>query len=582
MSDDAREPPESPPSEGGERTAPGARLAELHLRLSASERRTVDLAELWAPIPGACRYLAASGYCTGFALREVLGRLRAHRATVPEFSALFLLARAEIDDDAWEVIAGLLRDDPLFALFVLVGDRPAFHPKIVASAAREPARARVVVGSANLTAGGLHRNREAAVSVHDDPTLWDELLASVRALVDEPGVVKITSHQALAEQRELARLERSATWSPRAPFRALLEQAPDDDGAFRRALGALLRLVEGGVILLPPVELDSLSLSVPLGPYREQRVLAELDREFIAPGVTWGGRRASLSVSLLPEGVREACNRLSRQRSSLKGLFTTDALGRAWMPAAWLPAFRERWRQIPFDLPALVAEAEQHQAELGHELATEDVIARLSETLAVRPASAWRWEDDQGRPAEGLRDLPGLLGVPSLDHPVIQRSRETDEASPELRELVARGLRDHLQRTLRARIQSGYVRQRMAALGLEPSVRPCLIADPVELVLIVNGWVMRAAMAELRVEGGASPRSMVGREILEHLRGKGVNFEEVFEWSLDRQQEMTKSTTGTADDSDHAELKYIHSVAVPLARWIAGMSWSTSPLEEDA
>ena len=529
----------------------------------------MDLAELWAPVEGATAYFAASAYCTGATLRGVLDRLRAHRATVAEFTAVFFLSRDALDDRAWEVLASALAEDPLLAVFVLVGDRPPFHPKLVASAG--PARARIVVGSANLTDAGLHHNREALVAVHDDPALWERLARSLRELLDDPGVVKVTSPRVLAEQRELARIAHTLDDGARAPYRALLELAGDDP-EFRRALASLRRLVEGGLILLPPVELDGLSLSVPLRPYRELRVLAEMERDFIATGISWGGRRGSLSVSLLPDRVREACNRLSRQRSSLKGLYTADALGRAWMPAAWFPAFREKWAAIPFPLPELIAEAEQHEAELGAELDSDEVLARLRDTINVRPASAWRWTDDEGRPHDGLRELPELLDMPGLEHPVIARSRETGEVSPELRELVARGLRAWLKRCLRARIQTGYVRQRMAALGMEPAARPCLIADPVELVLIVNGWVMRAAMAELRVEGGASPRSMVGRVILEHLRGLGVDFEEVYRKTLGWQQGVARPRA--QPDPTHAitdlhlmtnSTKYLGDVATGLA-----------------
>ncbi len=126
-----------------------------------------------------------------------------------------------------------------------------------------------------------------------------------------------------------------------------------------------------------------------LAPYRELRVLAEMERDLIATGISRGGRRGSLSVSLLPDRVREACDRLGRQRGSLKGVYTADALGRAWMPAAWLPAFREGWAAIHFPLYELISEAKQHEAELGAELDSDEVLARLRDTINVRPASAW-------------------------------------------------------------------------------------------------------------------------------------------------------------------------------------------------
>ena len=108
----------------------------------------------------------------------------------------------------------------------------------------------------------------------------------------------------------------------------------------------------------------------------------------------------------------------------------------------------------------------------------------------------------------------------------------------------------------------------MAALGMEPAARPCLIADPVELVLIVNGWVMRAAMAELRVEGEANPRSMVGRGILEHLRGLGVDFEEVYRKTLGWQQGVGAGTSLTAR-VDQFETELLGEVTRRIAQWVS-------------
>lgn len=172
--------------------------------------------------------------------------------------------------------------------------------------------------------------------------------------------------------------------------------------------------------------------------------------------------------------------------------------------------------------------------------------------------------------------LPELLVLHGLGHPVIARSRETGEVSPELRELVARGLRAWLKRSLRARIQTGYVRQRMAALGMEPAARPCMVADPVELVLIVNGWVMRAAMAELRVAGGASPRSMVGRAILEHLRGQRLDFEEVYRKTLGWQQVVAGAAVRDQEFQRTMDPSNITDTIVHLSPFGASVSWQSS------
>lgn len=66
-----------------------------------------------------------------------------------------------------------------------------FHPKIYA--VREPGQCRVIVGSANLTAGGLTNNYEASVLVNDqDGTLVASVEAHFDELVTEKSLVQAT------------------------------------------------------------------------------------------------------------------------------------------------------------------------------------------------------------------------------------------------------------------------------------------------------------------------------------------------------------------------------------------------------
>lgn len=73
----------------------------------------------------------------------------------------------------------------------LSNDDATFHPKIYA--ARTPKRCTVIVGSANLTAGGLCDNHEASVLIDgQDTTLFSEVHAHFDALIAERSIVLAT------------------------------------------------------------------------------------------------------------------------------------------------------------------------------------------------------------------------------------------------------------------------------------------------------------------------------------------------------------------------------------------------------
>lgn len=87
-------------------------------------------------------------------------------------------------------------------LYLSTGDA-TFHPKIYAI--QEPTRCTVIVGSANLTAGGLGDNHEASVRVDGpDPTLFAEVQAHFDLLVAEESIVLATKKRIDAYAIEFA------------------------------------------------------------------------------------------------------------------------------------------------------------------------------------------------------------------------------------------------------------------------------------------------------------------------------------------------------------------------------------------
>ncbi|WP_066267481.1 phospholipase D family protein [Hydrogenophaga palleronii] len=87
-------------------------------------------------------------------------------------------------------------------LYLSTGDA-TFHPKIYAT--QEPKRCTVIVGSANLTAGGLGDNHEASLLVDGpDPTLFAEVQAYFDVLVAEESLVLATKKRIDAYAIEFA------------------------------------------------------------------------------------------------------------------------------------------------------------------------------------------------------------------------------------------------------------------------------------------------------------------------------------------------------------------------------------------
>jgi hypothetical protein len=163
-----------------------------------------DESNLCQFIEGACEDSDCAGliFVVAWAKRSGLGvvaeDLRAFRGRGGTSTLLVGISQGGASRQGLEMAADLFD-----RVFIVHDEGVTFHPKVYL--AEGSTRARLLVGSANLTAGGLQANYEASLHVEldlaepADVALRDEIRAYVQRLVADVGIVRPLDDGLLAE-----------------------------------------------------------------------------------------------------------------------------------------------------------------------------------------------------------------------------------------------------------------------------------------------------------------------------------------------------------------------------------------------
>ncbi len=189
-------------------------ITELILQGFTTRTHLTVLCELFA-IPEIARISISVAYVKESGVEKIESQLKAHAKNITVFAGV------RNDGTSYQGLARLRRIRGITLYTVDPGSRyVVFHPKLYLARGRTAAR--VLVGSANLTLGGLNNNIEASVVIDldsansADAALFDSIEANMAALPAEypAHVVKITTIRQLDDMLRAGRLVDEQAVSP--------------------------------------------------------------------------------------------------------------------------------------------------------------------------------------------------------------------------------------------------------------------------------------------------------------------------------------------------------------------------------
>jgi len=511
---------------------------------------------LWAPIDGAEEFLLISCYVSDPAWEALERTLREHLKR-PAFRCTLLFSLAGLSATSSRSLL-----DRLFLLVhdhspsdrvraFVIDDRSSalFHPK--AHGSRAGQRTKVVVGSANLTTAAAHDNYEMMAVIEDDLETYQALRRAIAGL-DEARPVQITQ-ETIGPLRDSTAVRSAAKGaaprqhddSKKQPIQlelsgrnydSLLPAEPDH----QQALLSVRALLSRGGFLARIDQLESLMVSVPLTAFRQAHLLATPKIQELGAGVSYETRGSSITVSLVPNELRQELMKLTRPLGKLVGRFSLECLGGRWMPISWDEEFREHWESIaePGWLKTAERNVRAHVARLKHELGQEgDLRRQLGAQLEVLPPSQWveadvrrllKWE--KGRPWPHKR-------------------------TAQLKDEVVQAVLEHISETVDRRLSASFVIAQISQVGRRPLLRQAALEtiSPVDALLLLSEWAMAGVMPRLRSATAELPkapgRSGVAQVLADSFDMKRATPESVFEAALEWQNAASSAGGGsTADD----------------------------------
>ena len=551
--------------------------------------------KLWAPLPDAEEFLLTSCYVSQQGW-EPLQTLLEHHLRRASFQATVVFSLAGISQkDARFVVDrlyGVSTDKRWSGRFVayVIDDRSAslFHPK--AHGSRSGTRTKLVVGSGNLTGGGMGGNLELMAVIEDDLASYDEFRNAINQLT-KTKVVRVdpetidplrngiaaqaAAAQARAEMKPPKPSSKGGTHTslPSTNYDLLLPHNAD----YLDALSNVRRLAVQGGQLARLDQLDPLGIAVPLTAFREARLLAVTEAQELGVGLSYESGGASIAVSLLPSRLRECLVALTRPLGRLVGRFSLEMMGFRWMPSEWEPRLQEVWQEVVkgADVGAAESEITKHIETLRKQLGSGTLRKQLAKRLEVRKPSAWErsstrrllgWSDDRKWPAN-LTD--------SLRTEVVDR------------------VLTHVEETVGRRLAPDYPIMQLKQVGRGPLLR----ALPVETIDIVSAlhflaeWSFAGVIPRLRSARGeltrAPGRSGVVDVLAKRFGANQFSASEVFDtalrWQATAIDEATPAAVQELLVSAWADFVSWFGLTPETANWAAHLpNWTLKSVEVDA
>jgi hypothetical protein len=474
---------------------------------------------LWEPLPAADEFLLLSCYVSATGWGRLERYIRTSAKENPRFHARLIFSHSGMQES--ELVALVTKVVALTSAPTLKGRVRAFimldvgsalfHPKAHGSSAG--GRTRVVVGSANLTAGGMDRNYELMTSIEDMPDAYHQFRQAVVKLEASGQLREITGVQGADIRGGVRRLRSGARGSsqglsgsgasiggqqPAGPF---LPPAPDAQAALQEVRA----LAQQGVFLIRADKPDSLVVPVPLEAFRKAKLIADQSRKSVG-ALEVGQGTKSISVALVPRAVIAALNEFLDPLGRLVGRHSVETLGGRWMPIAWSRGFEEAWRRQAgtFSIQGHTEDIEEHIDGLPRLFTSRGRERKqFIDALAVQRPKQWDFEAARRL----LEWEPGRV-------PPINLTRA-------LREEVIDSILEHVKRTVGRRASKAYVHAQLASLGLQPYKRVAgSDFDVSDAILFLADWVQAAVEPRLKSADGEISKAPNRSQAVQVLAGE--------------------------------------------------------------
>lgn len=395
----------------------------------------------------------------------------------------------------------------------------------------------------------MRSNYEMMAVVEDEPEFYQALRRAIQGL-DEAKPVQVNQQTIAALRNTIAAramVERAASQKRADGKRHQFElKLPDKDysslvpseSEHHQAWLSVRALLNRGGYIARIDQLDSLVVSVPLTAFRQAGLLAAPRIQEFGAGVSYETSGSSITVSLVPNDLRQELTKLTKPLGKLVGRFSIECLGGRWMPLAWDEQFRLHWESIAE--PGWFKEAErgveEHVKHLAHELGHKGKLRRrLGEQLDVMSPS--HWVEPRVR---------RLLGW-ERNRPWPQRLTANLQAE------VVQAILQHISSTVDRRLSPSFVIAQISQVGRGPLLRqvPLETVTAVDALLLLSEWTMAGVMPRLRSATGglsnAPGRSGVAQVLAESFDAERAKPEAVFEAALQWQNAAAHSGVTESD-----------------------------------
>ena len=551
----------------------------------------------WEPLPEAREFHLLSCYVSaaGWAmLKKILDERPALRATL--VFSLSGLGRGQDEHFAiefFDFVSAPERSGRVTGYLIADSGR-LFHPK--AHASRAAGRTRVVVGSANLTGGGLAGNHEMVSVIDDDRRVYDQFVAAVNRLGETRHAIEVnkTNRTALLrwiERRPIRPTPSSADdlQQPAAEHQLPLGWPPDSlpllppaaeqqlinspvlAGA---ALANIERLIRLGGRLYQVNLPEYLTVSVSLSGFKRAGIIAGIDRRRLTPGLSMQEHTA-LGVGLIPDEIRAQLKELNQALGQLTGRFALETAGLPWLPAEWTSAFFRHWEDVVKSRGLALSQIQvpicSHLKQLKSDLqqANTPLLQDLREAVRLQPMSMW----DREKAAH------------LLDY---ESEAELDRDSASIEQRVLDCILSRVRATVGSRLQQEFVLGQFTNVSLPPRFRSCALEqiDTRDALHVLADWTLAGTGSRVRLDsaGSRAPSNGVAQALHRRFRSGSGEAIEIYKAALGWRQQVSNPQADSAVLLENAWVQFSHWFSMredKMESWLGtAPSWSGGQSED--
>lgn len=506
----------------------------------------------WEPLSDANEFHLLSCYVSeeGWsALRTILDARPKMQATM--VFSLSGIERGRAEHAALGLFEYIERTAPRVRGYLIADAGRLFHPK--AHASRSRGHTRTVVGSANLTSGGLSSNHEMISVIDDDHVVYDQFVKAVNALRDEAHTIMVnemtreglrrwlqsrpvrstvSGSDAPARREEQQWLFPNLDRDARPPLPPAVDKPLIDTPVDGEALGAVERLLHLGGRLYYVNSLDDLTVTVSLEKFKSADIVETSAPKPITDGLSVQ-QHSALAVSLVPDGLRGQLKDLNKALGQLKGRFAIETAGLPWVPADWQERFFAHWKAVvnnhglePLQIEAQVG---SHLRRLRRELRRGDarLLVSLRDAIRLRPVSAWNQKAAARLLGEGAGEEQALDTIVK-----------------------------HVRETVEKHLQEDFVLAQLLNVRQRPRFRSCRHEhiDALDALHILADWTLASIGSIVRVgaKEARPPTNGVAQALCNRLGKHSEEWIDIYKTALEWRRKASESMEDPATLLDSA------------------------------